>query len=77
MSRRLTLATIEAMFRVLAAFPARMGKAMLRWVAWQRHLPVQANGFGPMCVAVAEPWPPRVRRRKPPDRPVVKGGWAG
>jgi hypothetical protein len=69
MSRRLTLAIVEAMLRILAAFPAGAGKAMPRWVARQRHLPVQAHAFGPICVAFEEPRPPRVRRRKPPDRP--------
>jgi hypothetical protein len=40
MLRRLALAIIEAMFQILAAFPAGTGKAMPRWVARQRLLPV-------------------------------------
>jgi hypothetical protein len=77
MSRRLTLAIVEAMLRILAAFPAGAGKAMPRWVARQRQLPVQTEAFGPICVVFEEPRQQRVQRRKPPDRPAVEGGWAG
>ena len=77
MSRGLTLAIIEAMLRILAAFPAGAGKAMPRWAARQRQLPVQADAYGTICVAFEGPRPPRLRRLKPPDRPVVEGGWTG
>ena len=73
MLRTLTRAIIEAMLRILAAFPAGVGKAMPRWVARQRHLPVQADDLGPIFAAFEMPRPPRPRRLKPPDRSVVKG----
>ena len=69
MFRRLALAIIEAMLRFLAAFPVGAGRALPRRAARQRHLPMQADAFGPMCVAFEEPRPPRVRRRKPPIAP--------
>lgn len=77
MAHALALAIIETMLRILAAFPAGAGRALPRWVARQHHLRVQTEGFGLMCVAFEEPRPPRVRRRKPPDRPFVEVGWTG
>jgi len=77
MLRTLTLAIVETMLRILSAFPTKAGRALSRWTARQRHVPVQAEAPGPICVAFAEPRPPRARRRKPPDSPVAEGGRAG
>jgi hypothetical protein len=76
MLRRLTLAIIEAMLRILAAFPAGAGTALPRSAARQRRLVAQSNAFGLICVAYEEPRVRRVRR-EPPDRPIIEGGWMG
>jgi hypothetical protein len=77
MLRGLILAIIDAMLRILAAFLAGSWKAMPRSVALQCHLPVQAEAFGPICVAFEGPRPLGRRPLKPPDLEVVKGGWTG
>ena len=75
MLRTLTLAIIEAMLRILAAFRAGAGRALPRSAARQFHLLAQSNAFGLFCAAVEGPRPPRVRRRKPPRPLILEVGW--
>ena len=77
MFRTLTLAIIEAMLRILVAFPAGAGRALPRSAARQRHPVASAGPFSLFRTAFEGPRSPRLQRRKSPRRLILKVGWTG